>query len=88
MTVVRWKSILALAAVVVVALAFGAASADAGPVTAAASKPAEAPQPPWLLLSGIAIAGTLLVGGAAVGWARMLEKLGPALERSRSFRSR
>lgn len=71
-------------ALVPATLAAGAAVAEEAPRTIHAA----AAQPPWLLLAAIAVGGTLLVGGAAVLWARMLEKLAPALGRSTTARTR
>jgi hypothetical protein len=72
----RNRIALALAAIVV---AFAAGTAGAGDVPSpeGAAPPSERQaDPPWLLLSGVAAAGTLAVGGVAVLWARMLERAG------------
>jgi hypothetical protein len=43
-------------------------------------------EPPWLLFSAIALVGTLVVGGLAVLWARMLERAGQAAAKPRTRR--
>lgn len=78
----RWIALGSAALVVVLAAGAAAAGEEPAKVQAAAA------EPPWLLLAGIAVVGTLAVGGAAMLWARMLERLGPALNRTTSARSR
>jgi hypothetical protein len=61
------------------ALALLASALAAGSVAAGeqVAKAEVATDPPWLLLAGIAVAGTLAVGGLAALWARKLERAGP-----------